>query len=83
MAYVEMNHKNANKFKMVQLNRTYEFNQIQKENSEYIVPCQLYVDKRNGVIYFIEQEQGEVLDAIIYDSCINDSIGMRIGDIIS
>lgn len=64
MAYINMNCKPANKFKMVQLDDIYRFNQLQKENNETIVPCQLYVDKETGMIYFVEQQQGEILDTI-------------------
>lgn len=65
MAHINMNCKPANKFKMVQLDDVYRFNQLQKENSEIIVPCQLYVDKETGMIYFVEQQQGEILDTIV------------------
>ena len=53
--YVNMNHKNANKFRMIQLENRLRFNQLLEEN-ENIVPCSLYVNKEDGTIYFIEQE---------------------------
>ena len=52
--YVNMNHKNANKFRMVQLENRLGFNQLLEENAN-IVPCILYVNKDDGTIYFIEQ----------------------------
>lgn len=53
--YVNMNHKNANKFRMVQLENRLRFNNFLKENVN-IVPCILYVNKDDGTIYFVEQE---------------------------
>ena len=53
--YVNMNHKNANKFRMVQLENRLRFNNFLNEN-ENIVPCILYVNKDDGTIYFVEQE---------------------------
>lgn len=53
--YVNMNHKNANKFRMVQLENRLRFNNFLKENAN-IVPCILYVNKDDGTIYFVEQE---------------------------
>ena len=52
--YVNMNHKNANKFRMVQLENRLRFNNFLNEN-ENIVPCILYVNKDDGTIYFVEQ----------------------------
>ena len=83
MAYVNMNHKNANKFKMVQLKDRLRFNKLLEEN-ENIVPCSLYVNKEDGTIYFIEEQTGPILDLCMYDTdtCINDSIGLHIGSYI-
>ena len=55
VTYVNMNHKNANKFRMVQLENRLRFNNFLKENAN-IVPCILYVNKDDGTIYFVEQE---------------------------
>ena len=52
--YVNMNHKNANKFRMVQIENRLKFNKLLEENKN-IVPCSLYVNKDNGTIYFIEE----------------------------
>ena len=53
--YVNMNHKNANKFRMVQLENRLRFNQLLEEN-ENIVPCSVYVNREECTIYFVEQE---------------------------
>ena len=55
MAHISMNNKSVSKFKMVQLDDILRFNNFLKEN-ENIVPCNLYVNKEDGTIYFIEQE---------------------------
>ena len=47
--YVNMNHKNANKFRMVQIENRLKFNKLLEENKN-IVPCSLYVNKDNGTI---------------------------------
>lgn len=81
MAYVKIDHKPANKFKMVQLENQLRFQQLLSER-ENLVPCQLYVDKDDGTIYFVEQQTGPILDCILHydeDACINDSIGLHIG----
>lgn len=81
MAYINVEHKPANKFKMVQLEDQLRFQQLLSEK-ENLVPCQLYVDKDDGTIYFIEQQTGPILDCILHydeDTCINDSIGLHIG----
>ena len=53
--YVNMNHKNANKFRMVQLENRLRFNQLLEEN-ENIVPCSVYVNREEYTIYFVEQK---------------------------
>lgn len=79
MAYVNMNHKSANKFRMVQLDSRLRFNQLLEEN-ENIVPCSLYVNKDDGTIYFVEEQTGPILDLCMEeDSCINNDIGLHIG----
>lgn len=52
--YINMNHKAANKFKMVQIENRLRFNKLLEENKN-IVPCSLYVNKEDGTIYFIEE----------------------------
>ena len=52
--YINMNHKAANKFRMVQIEDRLRFNRLLEENKN-IVPCSLYVNKEDGVIYFIEE----------------------------
>lgn len=54
MAYVKIDHKPANKFKMVQLENQMKFLKLLSERKN-LVPCQLYVDKDDGTIYFVEQ----------------------------
>ena len=81
MAYVNIDHKPANKFKMVQLENQLRFQQLLSEK-ENLVPCQLYVDKDDGTIYFVEQQTGPILDCMLHydkDTCINDDIGLRLG----
>lgn len=67
----------ATKIVYVSLNNNDEFQRTRRENSN-IVPCSLYVDKEECKIYFVEKEQGEILDAT-WDMCINDSPGLSIG----
>lgn len=55
MAHISMNNKSATKFKMVQLDDRLRFYNFLKEN-ENVVPCSLYVNKDDGTIYFVEQE---------------------------
>lgn len=55
MAHVSMNNKSVTKFKMVQLDDMIRFNNFLKENKN-VVPCNLYVNKDDGTIYFVEQE---------------------------
>lgn len=79
--YINMNHKAANKFKMVQIEDRLRFNKLLEENKN-IVPCSLYVNKDNGTIYFIEEQTGPVLDLCMrYDEdiTINNDIGLHIG----
>lgn len=61
MAYVKIEHKPANKFKMVQLEDQMKFQKLLSER-ENLVPCQLYVDKDDGTIYFIECSRSYILD---------------------
>ena len=61
MAYIKIEHKPANKFKMVQLEDQMKFQKLLSER-ENLVPCQLYVDKDDGTIYFVEQQTGAILD---------------------
>lgn len=82
--YINMSHKAANKFRMVQLEDRLRFNKLLEEN-ENIVPCSLYVNKEDGTIYFIEEQTGPILDLYMRydeDTCINDSIGLHIGSYI-
>lgn len=82
--YINMNHKAANKFKMVQIEDRLRFNKLLKEK-ENIVPCSLYVDKEDGTIYFVEEQTGPILDLCMRydeDTCINDSVGLHIGSYI-
>lgn len=81
MGYVKIEHKPANKFKMVQLEDQMKFQKLLNER-ENLVPCQLYVDKDDGTIYFVEQQTGPILDCMLHydeDTCINDDIGLRLG----
>ena len=81
MAYVKIEHKPANKFKMVQLEDQMKFQKLLNER-ENLVPCQLYVDKDDGTIYFVEQQTGPILDCMLYydkDIYINNDIGLHIG----
>ena len=55
MAHISMNNKSATKFKMVQLDDITRFYNFLEEN-ENVVPCSLYVNKDDGTIYFVEQE---------------------------
>ena len=59
--YINMNHKSASKFRMVQIEDRLRFNNFLEEN-ENIVPCSLYVNKEDGTIYFIEEQTGPILD---------------------
>lgn len=81
MAHINMSCKSANKFKMVQLDDRLMFNQLLEQN-ENLVPCSIYVDKNTGVIYFVEEQTGPILDLCMkYDenTCINNDIGLHIG----
>lgn len=44
------------KFKIVSPDRYDAFNELYQQD-ENIIPCELYVDKTTGTIYFIEQER--------------------------
>lgn len=72
------------RFVYVPLSKNLEFQSLIEDNKN-VVPCSLYVDKEEQKIYFVEQETGPIMDCFVgsMDSCINDSIGLRIGDIIS
>lgn len=65
MAYVKIEHKPSNKFKMVQLEDQMKFQKLLNER-ENLVPCQLYVDKDDGTIYFVEQQTGPILDCMLW-----------------
>lgn len=68
---MKIDHKPANKFKMVQLEDRIKFQKILNEK-KYLVPCQVYVDKEDGTIYFLEQETGPIMDITmcnIDDTC--------------
>lgn len=65
------------KFVYVPLSKRYEFDKMKEQNSN-IIPCSIYVDKEEQKIFFIEEQQGEILD-ITRDICINDSPGLSIG----
>lgn len=66
------------RFVYVPLDKRYEFYKIKEQNSN-IIPCSIYVDKEEQKIFFIEEQQGEILD-ITRDICINDSPGLLIGN---
>lgn len=73
------------RFVYVPLSKNLEFQSLIEDNKK-LVPCSLYVDKEEQKIYFVEQETGPIMDGNIFDislydtdTCINDSIGMRIG----
>lgn len=61
MAYVNIAHKSASKFKMVQLEDQIKFQKLMQEKKN-LVPCQMYVDKDDGTIYFVEQQTGAIAD---------------------
>lgn len=58
------------KFVYVPLNRNGEFQKAKRENSN-IVPCNLYVDKEECKIYFVEQQTGAIMD---FDVNISDKV---------
>ena len=61
MSYVNISHKPANHFRMVQLEDRIRFNKLLEEK-ENLVPCSLYVDKDTGAIYFVEEPTGPIMD---------------------
>ena len=63
------------RFVYVPLSKNLEFQSLIEDNKN-VVPCSLYVDKEEQKIYFVENVSDVFHDI---DTCINDSIGMRIG----
>lgn len=51
--------KIVTKFKTVSPDRYDAFNELYQKD-ENIMPCELYVDKTTGTIYFIEQERKSI-----------------------
>ena len=67
------------RFVYVPLSKRHEFHMMKEQNSN-IIPCSVYVDKEEQKIFFIEEQQGEILDGNIVDISINDSPGLLIGN---
>ena len=64
------------KFKTVSPDRYDDFQKLYQQD-ENIMPCELYVDKTTGTIYFIEQERESFLGmrkklSILDDYCSRD-----------
>lgn len=60
------------KFKTVSPDRYDDFQKLYQQD-ENIMPCELYVDKTTGTIYFIEQEREPFRGISILDGDIENS----------
>ena len=67
------------RFIYVPLDKRYEFYKMKEQDSN-IIPCSIYVDREEQKVFFIEEQQGEILDGNIVDISINDSPGLLIGN---